>query len=121
MLINLTLNGSKRRVNTISPMHSSLLQKWGLLPKAVTSAEPPPWLTSLLQPRSVVHVVLLWIASPIILGTLSIVLAFLAMINASQRTRYKRKHKEMRMEFDKYRKEMQAKVQPTDNCVWPQL
>ncbi|KAK9816511.1 hypothetical protein WJX72_001335 [[Myrmecia] bisecta] len=58
----------------------------------------------------VVKDILQWLINPIVLGSVSIFLAFVLMISRSQRAKYLRETVKLREEFDRYRKEMQAKV-----------
>lgn len=62
------------------------------------------------------HSVLQWLINPIVLGSLSILLAFWLIIVRGQRLRYRRETSKLREEFDKYRKEMQAKVRFYNRC-----
>ena len=63
--------------------------------------------------------VLTWIVSPIVLGCLVMLLVFWLIVVQGQRVRFRREKTKLRIEFDSYRREMQAKVRPLDpsNCV----
>jgi hypothetical protein len=53
---------------------------------------------------------LMWLVNPLVLGSLCIVLVFVAVVLRSQKSKYRREARRMKAEFDKYRIEMQAKV-----------
>lgn len=54
--------------------------------------------------------VLTWIVSPIVLGCLVMLLVFWLIVVQGQRVRFRREKTKLRIEFDSYRREMQAKV-----------
>ena len=58
--------------------------------------------------------VLTWIVSPIMLGCLVMLLVFWLIVVQGQRVRFRREKTKLRIEFDSYRREMQAKVRPWD-------
>ena len=55
---------------------------------------------------------LYWLISPAVLGVLCVCFAFLLVVAAGQRARYRREAGRLKEEWLRYRKEMQAKVLP---------
>lgn len=54
--------------------------------------------------------ILTWAISPFVLGGLCVVLGFLLLVTQGQRSHYKKDKEHLRVEFEQYRHQMQAKV-----------
>lgn len=54
--------------------------------------------------------VLQWIVNPIVLGSIIIFLAFWLLILQARHRRYSQEASKLKLEFEKYRQEMQTKV-----------
>ena len=54
--------------------------------------------------------VLQWIVNPIVLGSIIIFLAFWLLIVQARHRRYSQEASKLKLEFEKYRQEMQTKV-----------
>jgi len=58
----------------------------------------------------VIGSILAWAVSPFVLGGICIVLGFFLLMTQGQRALYKKDREKLRMEFESYRHQMQAKV-----------
>ena len=58
-----------------------------------------------------VNTVLTWLINPIVLGSIIVFIAFWLIIARGKLKRYYRESTKLKEEFDKYRREMQVKVQ----------
>ena len=60
--------------------------------------------------------VLQWVVNPIVLGSIIIFLAFWLLIVQARHRRYSQEASKLKLEFEKYRQEMQTKVSSLHGC-----